>query len=108
MHLEALLELLFFFLGFLVGGRETLGVGQVVDGDGQEDVEQNVVAANEQRDEVEEREDGAQGREATIRPDARVHHFVPVLAGEYLFCCCCCCICICIFRNAFSTVLIDF
>ena len=37
------------FNWFRVSG---LGVGQVVDGDGEEDVEQDVVAADEQDDEV--------------------------------------------------------
>ena len=41
--------MLYLFNWFRVSG---LGVGQVVDGDGEEDVEQDVVAADEQDDEV--------------------------------------------------------
>ena len=60
-----------------------VGVGQVVDGDGQEYVEEDVVAGDEEDDEVEAEEhpvrlDAAKGL------DAVVHHHVPILARQDL------------------------
>jgi len=52
--LVAAFHLLSLVLGLLVlSGRQLLRVGQVVDGDGQEDVEQGVVAEEGEDDEVE-------------------------------------------------------
>ena len=64
-------------------GRAYLSVCQVVDGDGQEDVEEGVVAEQGQDDEVERVNHS--GSMAPLGLDALVHHLVPVFAGEDLF-----------------------
>ena len=60
-----------------------LSVGQVVDGDGQEDVQEGVVAEQGQDDEVERVNHS--GSVAPLGLDALVHHLVPVFAGQDLF-----------------------
>ncbi len=62
---------------------QRVGVGQVVDGDGQEDVEEDVVATDEQDDKVEAGDD-ADAFDPAEGLDAVVHYHVPVLTGEDL------------------------
>ena len=62
--------------------RQLLRVGQVIDSDGQEHVQQGVVAEQGQDDEV-ERVDVARAM-PPLRLDALVHHFVPILPGQDL------------------------
>ena len=64
-------------------GAAYLSVRQVVNGDGQEDVEKGVVAEQGQDDEVERVNHS--GSMAPLGLDALVHHLVPVFAGEDLF-----------------------
>ena len=72
------------FIPFLLAlVLERVRVREVVDGDGEEDVEQDVVAAHEQDDEVQGGHD-ADGVDAAERLDAVVHDHVPVLAGQDL------------------------
>uniref|UniRef100_A0A1I8GWZ1 Pyridine nucleotide-disulfide oxidoreductase domain-containing protein 2 n=1 Tax=Macrostomum lignano TaxID=282301 RepID=A0A1I8GWZ1_9PLAT len=59
-------------------------IGQVVHGDGQEDVQQDVVAADEQNDKVEGHQDAHQAANAAVAVDAIVHDDVPVFAGQNL------------------------
>ncbi len=75
--------LLFPLTRLLLRGRQLLRTGQVVDGNGQEDVQQCVVAEQYQNDEV-HRVDHAALVDAALRLDRLVHHLVPVLAGENL------------------------
>ncbi len=60
-----------------------IGVSQVVDGDGQEDVQEDVVTTDEENDEVHAGED-ADGVDTTEGLDAVVHHDVPILTGQDL------------------------
>ena len=69
-------------LRLVLGRRELLRVGQVVDGDGQEDVEQGVVAEEREDDEVEAVDHP--GAVAALGLDPLVHDLVPVLAGQHL------------------------
>ena len=71
-----------FIFRLIFGRRQLLGVGQVVDGDGQEDVEQGVVAEQGQDDEVEGVDHS--GSVPALGLDALVHDLVPVLAGQHL------------------------
>ena len=63
---------------------EGVGVGQVVDGDGQEDVKEDVVTTDEEDDEVEAGED-ADALHAAEGLDAVVHDHVPILTGQDLW-----------------------
>ena len=58
-------------------------VGKVVDGDGQEDVEEDEVAADEEDDEVDASDDSRR-LDPAVRVDSVVHHRVPILAGQNL------------------------
>jgi len=78
---RGLLGLLVLLL-LLLHGRHLLRLAQAVHSDGQEDVEQRVVAEHGQKDEV-EGVDEALAR-ASLRLDAVVHHLVPILASEDL------------------------
>ena len=66
----------------LLHGGHLLGLAQTVDGDGQEDVEQGVVAEHGEEDEVERLDQAGLG--AALGLDAVVHDLVPVLARENL------------------------
>lgn len=69
---------------FLLGGRELLRVRQVVDSDGQEHVQQRVVAEQHEDDEVQSvYHPSALG--LCLTPDALVHDFVPIFAGQDLY-----------------------
>ena len=72
-----------FILRLIFSGRQFLRVRQVVDGDGQEYVEQGVVAEECEDDEIEGVDHS--GAMAALRLDALVHHLVPVFAGQNLF-----------------------
>ena len=69
-HLSLLLRLL--------GGGELGGLVQGVAGDGEEDVEEGPVPAQQQDHEV-DRVDGAPALPTPLRSDGSVHHIVPVL-----------------------------
>lgn len=71
-------DLLILFLLFLLSGGEFLCVGQIVDGDGQEHIEQSVVAKDDKDDEV-ETVDHAVTIDAPLGDDAPVHDLIPVL-----------------------------
>ena len=70
----------YFYL--LLSGSQLLGIGQVVDSDGQENVEQSVIAKESENDKV-QRVNHARAMSA-LRLDPLVHDFVPVFAGEHL------------------------
>ena len=74
------LFILFFLLFF--GRSELLGVGQVVDGDGQEDVEKSVIAEQHEDDKVQGINHSPS--RAALGLDALVHDFVPILTRQYL------------------------
>ena len=69
-------------LSLIFGRSQLLRIGQIVDGDGQEDVEQGVVAEEREDDEV-ERVDVARSV-ASLGLYALIHDLVPVLARENL------------------------
>jgi len=76
-------NLLSFIFRLIFCCRQFLRVRQVVNSDGQEDVEQGVVAEERQYDEVERVNHS--GSMTTLRLDALVHHLVPVFTGQDLF-----------------------
>ena len=78
-----LLPPLVFLRLLLLRDVQALRVRQVVHRDGQEHVEEDVVAADEQRDEVDGQQQ-AVGLGPPVRVDAVVHDQVPVLARQYL------------------------
>lgn len=59
-----------------------LGIGQIVNGDSQEHIEQRVVAKQHKDDEVETVDHALLG--ASLRSDPVVHHLVPILSREDL------------------------
>ena len=71
----------FFLLSVVIQG---IGVSQVVYGDSQEDIEQDVVTADEEDDKVWDGKD-SDGLDPAEGLDAVVHNDVPILTGEDLF-----------------------
>lgn len=62
---------------------QSISISQVVDSDGQEDVEEDVVTTDEQNDEVDAGDD-ANALDSAESLDAIVHHHVPILTSEDL------------------------
>ena len=71
-----------FLTNLVLRCSELLSVGEIVHSDGEEDVEEGVVAEEGEDDEV-ERVDHAVA-DATLGLDPVVHHLVPVLASQHL------------------------
>lgn len=73
----------FFYFFFLFGSGKRLGIGQIVDGDSQEDVQENIITANEENDVV-EGDEHAEAADAAKRFNTVVHDRVPILTGQDL------------------------
>ncbi len=67
----------------VIGLLNGIGVCEVVDGDGQENVEQDVVAAHEEDDEV-HAGDESDAIDPAKRLDSVVHDHVPIFTGKNL------------------------